>query len=1029
MEEWEAKLFKKYQQLLSPILQDESAGCVDCHSSSTMSNLVLTGIELQDFRHLLDNGYLNHVGPDTLIGRIQSTNPDRRMPKDAPEWAPKNIRKLKKLAKLVEKESKNLGEAPDERFPRSLLSEYSETKSSTNPTQFLTYRQLKARIKSVFGDEWVRGSEDRFKLHISAFGGADFETRFNESSSPSPAYLSALESLARDVSSRAIRRGSGPFEDFPRQLLEQENIEGLREAQEHGIQQLYQKILGRAPNATEIAAANDLLQQVTSFEKTIRTRDTELKFELTATDPTTKLFASHTLTVPVSGSEQFVRQVIVDQTLAPNVSPTIPQILGKVFTPFSLSLVEQADSNDVPDDFGSSKMGSIILGPSHSGTLTIYNHGTSRNVTFAGVLLTSHEHGTTQRILADSDAVELEGAWQFEQVKGTKYLEDKNQHKGNSLIRVNLRSEHEGKFDVYCLWHRKETNSKTVLTELRADDLAESQNHLAALSSEVQFEDEIARFHYDCGNDSVPYFEIPGQYQFSESDFVQITNDNTYARVTAGAVEFVSVSDSKKRFLIDSADANGSDDWKAYSEGSFRAYNVRGKKLHDENKRKGELELTYSLNSENIADWDSSHYYKVRIYYPGKRDHEPQVPVSVKANKSSPVIKISSPRLAKSDAEICLDASESFTTHQSQLDFHWKQISGPSVDVENWNQPKIRFHAPRQDSRELAWIALSSALVRHPDFLFTGAISQPASTPSKSAKTQLNKIALDLVGRPASSEEIAQLEQDTSLAGLIDHYLESEEFRDFYFHRVRLYLESQGTSSQDEPARIWSYIAFNDRPFQEILVGDYTVDESFNRKERPAYHGRTGVLTTKGFIEGKPGLPHYNYAAQVTMLFLGYVYEVPPEIVEQREGVTALGTTDPNSNCYSCHKILTPLAFQRLNWDDAGKYHEYDEAGDRIDSSDRSSVAEYPFKGKGLEAFALQAVRKERFVRTILNTHVNFYFGRPLRFREDERTLYKHLWDVAHESDFSIRAVIRAIMLSPEYLGDNVARDLLASNP
>ena len=29
------------------------------------------------------------------------------------------------------------------------------------------------------------------------------------------------------------------------------------------------------------------------------------------------------------------------------------------------------------------------------------------------------------------------------------------------------------------------------------------------------------------------------------------------------------------------------------------------------------------------------------------------------------------------------------------------------------------------------------------------------------------------------------------------------------------------------------------------------------------------------------------------MLFLGYVYDVPDEIVEQREGVTALGTTDP----------------------------------------------------------------------------------------------------------------------------------------
>ena len=264
---------------------------------------------------------------------------------------------------------------------------------------------------------------------------------------------------------------------------------------------------------------------------------------------------------------------------------------------------------------------------------------------------------------------------------------------------------------------------------------------------------------------------------------------------------------------------------------------------------------------------------------------------------------------------------------------------------------------------------------------------------------------------------------------MVDEYLTSSEFRDFYFHRIRLYLESQGTASQDEPARLWSYIAFNDRPFQEILTANYSVDESFNRVSRPEQHGRTGVLTTKGFIEGKPGLPHYNYAAQVTMLFLGYVYEVPPEIVEQREGVTALGTTDPNSNCYSCHKILTPLAFQRSNWNDLGEYRAKDDDGTNIDASDRGVVAEYPFKGNGLEAFALQAVKKERFIRTIINTHVSFYFGRPLRYREDERLLYKRLWDVAHDSDFSLKAVIRAIVLSPEYVGLSQAEKLLAITP
>jgi hypothetical protein len=88
-----------------------------------------------------------------------------------------------------------------------------------------------------------------------------------------------------------------------------------------------------------------------------------------------------------------------------------------------------------------------------------------------------------------------------------------------------------------------------------------------------------------------------------------------------------------------------------------------------------------------------------------------------------------------------------------------------------------------------------------------------------------------------------------------------------------------------------------------------------------------------------------------------------------------------------------------------------------IDASDRGAVSEYPFAGEGMAAFAGQAVRKERFVRTMINTHVNFYFGRPMRHRFDERVLYKRLWDNVHANEFQIRELIRAIVSSPEYFG------------
>jgi hypothetical protein len=114
--------------------------------------------------------------------------------------------------------------------------------------------------------------------------------------------------------------------------------------------------------------------------------------------------------------------------------------------------------------------------------------------------------------------------------------------------------------------------------------------------------------------------------------------------------------------------------------------------------------------------------------------------------------------------------------------------------------------------------------------------------------------------------------------------------------------------------------------------------------------------------------------------------------------------------------VLTPLAYQRAHWDDEGNFREHDELGLAIDASDREEVAAYPFKGGGMEAFATQAAGKERFLRTILQTHFIWYFGREMRYEAEERGFYKKLWDVMGASNYKIKPLIRAIVLSPEYL-------------
>jgi hypothetical protein len=219
----------------------------------------------------------------------------------------------------------------------------------------------------------------------------------------------------------------------------------------------------------------------------------------------------------------------------------------------------------------------------------------------------------------------------------------------------------------------------------------------------------------------------------------------------------------------------------------------------------------------------------------------------------------------------------------------------------------------------------------------------------------------------------------------------------------------------DEPARLLTHVFVAGRPIREILTADYGVDEAFAPVARPAEHGSTGVLTMPGYIRGKPGLPHFNYAARVLSGFLGFVFQVPPEVFDERATATAASTVDPESPCYSCHKLLTPLAHQRLRWDDDGNYRAVDDDGLPIDDSDRNLVSGYPYAGAGLDAFAVQASVKEGYIRRMSNLLFAPSFNRNLRHDGDERLLYQQLWNAAASGNGTFGDMIRVVLFDPSY--------------
>ena len=319
-------------------------------------------------------------------------------------------------------------------------------------------------------------------------------------------------------------------------------------------------------------------------------------------------------------------------------------------------------------------------------------------------------------------------------------------------------------------------------------------------------------------------------------------------------------------------------------------------------------------------------------------------------------------------------------------------------------------------SNTTSWAGLCEALVRHPDTLFTLPPSVATASDADKGRLRLVKLANDFLGRPPTDAEFTSL-AGKSIDEILDALFASPDFQTYYFHRARLRTESSGSAETDEPGRLWTYVMTNERPFQEVLTADYSIDQNFQKVARPAYHGKSGVLTMPGFIKPKPGLPHFNYAARVLTDYMGVVFEVGPEILEARQNATPTSTVQPGTVCISCHGLLTPLAFQRSGWADDGSYRNgVDENGKAIDDSDQGLVADYPFKGKGMEAFATVAVRKETFIRKSFDTQYQLFVGRAMRYKEDERVIYQDLWRSAFATNGNLKSAIRIIVKNPSYL-------------
>jgi hypothetical protein len=1023
----------RFSNELYPLFSREANGCKLCHYPESPRMLRVLNSPRATFSVLLEQNLFDLRDAMAIPSRVSGHDPELRMPQVG-ELTSEEIGLIQRFASDLTETLNNAGHgetAPvDERFPDSLLLPYDGEDGEVRVERGMSYYQLRHSFGTLFGAKWLASSgPDPFKNKANIFGGADFKSSFETSRTVSAGYLAGLQEAAREVARRYV---SAPQDALLEGFNPDVFVKGSQAEAARNVSRLYERILFRQPAAGETDHAITLVAELQGQASTKR----KVRFALEVRDPQGRE-DRRDIDVTLRNSDASVSRFLLDQTQAasiddPSADNPWKRVGDKSFrfeanNPDHLVRLIARPGNHVTA-FDAMKFVRVENGAETTDAVVLDNLDPECTI-----------FGEWEPIEKEGEITRVEEAKQkYEQdlyVVGSNHLETRNLTNQLIYATMALRIPSDGEYNVYLSWPAiphatpaavvavySSTPSATPAPAVRQQPPSEAfatiffNQMKSTLDEEGETQWEL--FHREV-------------YLAGESDFLQVSNrgvDSTEKVLVTDAVKFVPLAAKGKGFeemtggeeiIVDNDSEQGfqqSDGW---------AVDKLVKNSPGRGKMHGEDVLHYppAKNGSPLKDqevdsdkrvWaryrpiqDGKYrpgWYSIYVWTPGGHTHSDRVAYEIYGSAFSPISSIEVSPVFSVGETATLNASATYHPLGQDLTYRWTHNAHDlGLRLQGAGTPTPRFVVPSPASPRPGWAGLIEALLQHPEFLL------PKDDADAAPKVKLARVALDLVGRIPTQEELRRFERTGNLDPMIDAYLNSGDFKDFFFHKTRAEFRSRGTEESDEPARLWTYIATNDLSYRELFTADYSIDPHWEKKARPAEHGPTGILTMKGFLVGKPGLPTFTYPAQVLTFAMGVQFEVSDAVANAR--LKVVSTTDPDSMCYSCHKLLTPLAYQRERWDVHGDYRAADEEDQSIDDSDRGVVPDYPFKGQGLGAFSTQLVKKERFVRAFINLHHDMLFHRQLRVHEDQRDDYKQLYDFALANDLRIRPLLKKMIL------------------
>ena len=261
------------------------------------------------------------------------------------------------------------------------------------------------------------------------------------------------------------------------------------------------------------------------------------------------------------------------------------------------------------------------------------------------------------------------------------------------------------------------------------------------------------------------------------------------------------------------------------------------------------------------------------------------------------------------------------------------------------------------------------------------------------------------------------------------------------------------------PLKLASWLVANNRPFTEIVTADYMVVNPYSaaaygiediawedpldpeewRTGAIPGHPHAGVLSDPMWHNRFPTTPTNRNRHRARMVYWFFLATDVMKLAERPIDPTNIESHNPtmnNPNCSVCHQVIDPVAGLMQNWDESGSYAPpadgwYPEMVEPA-YSDETRPSDI---GKAVQFLGQKIAADPRFATSMVHHVYRGLTGQqPLSFPKNpddpnyakqllqfevQEAVFKEVAEAFVASDFNLKAIFKALILSPYFRAAN----------